>query len=162
VAAKVEWEGGAVELVFGCGLAPTELPEGTPEVVVAAVTRLATQSAADLKAFEEWLDEPAPGAAQATAASGGEGEWVIGPTAKGLLAGAAYSIGQALGCVSTAHLAFLGLDDPVLFPQDQDEAGAGYDALARLGQVTADLRDVARIIENRQLRQHAVTAGGSQ
>ena len=51
---KAEWEG-TEDLLFSYGLDPSELPEGTPASVTAAVTRLVTQAAADLRTFSEWL-----------------------------------------------------------------------------------------------------------
>ena len=51
---KAEWEG-TEDLLFSYGLDPSELPEGTPANVTAAVTRLVTQAAADLRTFSEWL-----------------------------------------------------------------------------------------------------------
>jgi hypothetical protein len=54
LAGKADWEGTA-ELLFSYGLDPSELPEGTPADVTAAVTRLVTQAAADLRTFSEWL-----------------------------------------------------------------------------------------------------------
>jgi hypothetical protein len=54
LAGKAEWEGTA-ELLFSYGLDPSELPEGTPADVTAAVTRLVTQAAADLETFSGWL-----------------------------------------------------------------------------------------------------------
>jgi hypothetical protein len=55
---KAEWEGGPLEFIFGYGLSPDELPEGTPAHVIEAVTRLTTQGSADLETFENWLHAP--------------------------------------------------------------------------------------------------------
>lgn len=63
LAAKAEWEGGPAEFIFEYGLNPDDLPGGTPPDVTAAVTRLATQAAADLETFRTWLDAPAGGPA---------------------------------------------------------------------------------------------------
>jgi hypothetical protein len=56
---KADWEGGPAEFIFGYGLKPGELPDGTPETVRQAVTRLADQAAADLETFRAWLYAPA-------------------------------------------------------------------------------------------------------
>jgi hypothetical protein len=60
---KVNWEGGPVRFIFQRRFNPGDLPEGTPPDVVAAVTRLATQAAADLETFRAWLYAPAGGPA---------------------------------------------------------------------------------------------------
>jgi len=57
---KVNWEGGPAEPIFGCGLKPEELPDGTPGDVTEAVTGLVTQAADDLETFRTWLRAPIP------------------------------------------------------------------------------------------------------
>jgi hypothetical protein len=59
---KADWEGGPAGFIFGYGLKPEDLPDGTPQDVTAAVTRLITEAAADLRTFDNWLrDRPAGG-----------------------------------------------------------------------------------------------------
>jgi hypothetical protein len=68
-------------------------------------------------------------------------------------------IEQALASADSAHVAFTELTRGHLFDMDLAETGAGDDAVERLAQIMADLRDVARIIENRQLREQlAITS----
>ena len=62
---------------------------------------------------------------------------------------------QALACAGSAHVAFLELTRGWLCDADLDETGGGTDAVARLAAIMENLRDVARIIENRQLREQA-------
>lgn len=69
----------------------------------------------------------------------------------GHLVGAAANISQALASIDSVHVAFTELTRGYLFDIDLAETCAGDDAVERLAQVMADLRDVARIIENRQL-----------
>jgi hypothetical protein len=64
---------------------------------------------------------------------------------------------QALACVNSAHVTFTELVAGWLSDADPAETSAGDDALDRLAQAAAGLRDVARIIENRQLREQAAT-----
>ena len=71
-------------------------------------------------------------------------------------------IGQALESASSAHVAFLELTTGHLFDTDLAETGAGDDAVAKLAQILAGLRDVARIIENRQLREQLGTLEDGQ
>jgi hypothetical protein len=73
------------------------------------------------------------------------------------LTATAGDVAQALACINTAHVAFLGLVGGWLQDPYLAETGAGYDALDRLGHAAAGLRDVARIVENRQLREQAAT-----
>jgi hypothetical protein len=61
-------------------------------------------------------------------------------------------IEQALASANSAHVAFIELTREHLFDADLAETAAGDDAVAKLLRVMADLRDVARIIELRQLR----------
>jgi hypothetical protein len=56
---KVDWEGGPAQFIFGYGLKPSDLPDGTPDAVKQAVTRLAAQATADLETFRGWLYAPA-------------------------------------------------------------------------------------------------------
>ena len=73
------------------------------------------------------------------------------------LAEAADDIEEALARISTADVAFTELaSGGWLADADLAESGAGDDARERLAQACASLRDVARIIENRQLRQHII------
>jgi hypothetical protein len=74
------------------------------------------------------------------------------------LAEAADDIEEALAHVSSADVAFTELNgDGWLADADLAESGTGDDARVRLAQAAADLRDVARVIENRQLREHIIT-----
>mgnify|MGYP001395024044 CR=1 FL=1 len=62
---RVLSESCTAEFIFGCGLDPGDLPDGTPHDVTDAVTRLAGQAAADMKTFRDWLysapeDDEAP------------------------------------------------------------------------------------------------------
>jgi hypothetical protein len=56
---KVNREGGPAEFIFGHGLKLGDLPDGIPNSVRQAVTRLADQAAADLETFRVWLYAPA-------------------------------------------------------------------------------------------------------
>jgi hypothetical protein len=71
-------------------------------------------------------------------------------------------ISQALAFAGSAHVAFLELTLGHLSDIDLAETGAGDDAVARLAQILAGLRDVARIIENRQLREQLDTLEDGQ
>jgi hypothetical protein len=71
-------------------------------------------------------------------------------------------IGQAVAFAGSAHVAFLELTAGYLFDTDLAETGAGDDAVAKLAEILASLRDVARIIENRQLREQLGTLEDSQ
>jgi len=73
------------------------------------------------------------------------------------LAEAADHIDEAHAHAISADEAFTELTDGWLADPDLAESGTGADARDRLAQACADLRDVARIIENRQLRQHIIT-----
>lgn len=55
LAAKVDWEGGAGEAIFGYGIGPGELPEETPDEVRQAWTRLYENAREDLETVERWL-----------------------------------------------------------------------------------------------------------
>jgi hypothetical protein len=75
------------------------------------------------------------------------------------LTGATSDTTQALVYVDSAYIAFTELaGDGWLADADLIETGAGDDALDRLAQAAAHLRDVARILENRQLRHQQATA----
>ena len=78
------------------------------------------------------------------------------------LTNAGDDIGQTLASAGSAHVAFLELTIGYLADTDLTETGAGDDAVARLAQILADLRDVARIIENRQLREQLGTLEDGQ
>jgi hypothetical protein len=79
------------------------------------------------------------------------------------LAEAAGRVDQALAWVSSAHATITELaGDGWLMDPDLAETGAGDDALDRLAQAAAALRDVARIIENRQLREQAGVLGAGR
>jgi hypothetical protein len=71
-------------------------------------------------------------------------------------------IGQALEFAGSAHVAFLELTTGHLFDIDLAETGAGHDAVAKLAEILTSLRDVARIIENRQLREQLGTLEDGQ
>jgi len=73
----------------------------------------------------------------------------------GRLSQAGDDIDQALASASSAYVAFRELTGGWLFDADLAETGGGDDAVARLDQVMAGLRDVARVIECRQLREQA-------
>jgi len=86
---------------------------------------------------------------------------VIGRAVASRLTGADSDIAQALAYVSSAHISFTELaGNGWLADPDLIETGAGDDALDRLAQAAADLRDAARIIENRRLRQQQATTTG--
>jgi hypothetical protein len=73
------------------------------------------------------------------------------------LAETADDIEEALAHVGSADVAFAELSGGGwLADADLAESGAGDDARERLAQAAAALRDVGRIIENRQLRDHIV------
>ena len=72
------------------------------------------------------------------------------------LADAADHIDEAHAHVISADEAFTELTDGWLADAGLAESGTGADARDRLAQACADLRDVARIIENRQLREHII------
>ena len=79
------------------------------------------------------------------------------------LTGATSDTAQALVYVNSAYIAFTELaGDGWLSDTDLIETGDGDDAINRLAQATADLRDVARILENRQLRQQHSQLVGSE
>lgn len=71
-------------------------------------------------------------------------------------------VGQALEFAGSAHVAFLELTLGYLSDTDLAETGAGDDAVAKLAQILVGLRDVARIIENRQLREQLGTLEDGQ
>ena len=73
------------------------------------------------------------------------------------LAEAADDIDEALARVDSADIAFSELNgDGWLTDANLAEGGAGDDAREHLAQAAAGLRDAARIIENRQLREHVI------
>jgi hypothetical protein len=69
---------------------------------------------------------------------------------------AADHIEEAIARLISADEAFTELTDGWLADPDLAESGTGADARERLAQACADLRDVARIVQNRQLRQHII------
>ena len=71
-------------------------------------------------------------------------------------------ISQAIAFAGSAYVAFLELTLGYLSDIDLAETGAGDDAVAKLAQILAGLRDVARIIENRQLREQLGTLEDGQ
>ena len=72
------------------------------------------------------------------------------------------NVEQALAFASSAHVAFLELTIGYLTDTDLAETGAADDAVARLTQILVGLRDVARIVENRQLREQLGTLEDGQ
>jgi hypothetical protein len=78
------------------------------------------------------------------------------------LTDACEDIEQALASAGSAHVAFLELTTGYLFDIDLAETSAGDDAVAKLVEILASLRDVARIIENRMLREQLGTLEDGQ
>jgi hypothetical protein len=78
------------------------------------------------------------------------------------LTDACEDIEQANASAGSAHVAFLELTTGHLFDIDLAETGAGGDAVAKLAEILASLRDVARIVENRMLREQLGTLGVGQ
>jgi hypothetical protein len=54
LAAKVDWEGGLAETIFGYGISADELPENTPPRIVRCWTAV-EQVSGDLNEIDNWL-----------------------------------------------------------------------------------------------------------
>jgi hypothetical protein len=52
---KADNEGGAAEFIFGYGLAPEDLPDGTPAEVSEALSRITADQSKDFETFTNWL-----------------------------------------------------------------------------------------------------------
>ena len=69
---------------------------------------------------------------------------------------------QALGYVNSAYVTLAELADGPLTDTDLAETGAAADALDKLALAAAYLRDVARIVENRRLRERVIALENGQ